>query len=113
MDLGCICYGKTHISFLNAAVFSAKKHAEKEIKAMQDKLKEGDKIVTYSGFSGVIKQVENDRLIVGIYPNDVEMSIERWAIAGIDDRTITTKDEKTTKDEEKEVKEDKTESKKD
>jgi len=93
------------------SVYSAKKNAEKEIQKMQDNLKEGDKIVTYSGFAGVIKKVENDRLIVAIYPNNVEMSIERWAIAGIDDRTITTEDKTTTKEKEKEENEDKIESK--
>ncbi len=95
------------------AVFSAKKNAEKDIKKMQENLKVGDKIITYSGFAGVIKKVEGDRLIVAIYPNEVEMSIEKWAIAGIDDRTLTTKDEDTTKDKEKEKNEDKTESKRD
>lgn len=80
----------------------AKKKQDKELKKMQDELKEGDKVVTYSGFSGSISKVFDDRIILKTYPNDVEISIEKWAIAGIDDRNLT--DEKNKKLSQKENK---------
>lgn len=66
----------------------AKKKQDKELKKMQDDIKEGDKIVTYSGLAGIVSKVLEDRIILKTYPNNVEISIEKWAIAGIDDRTI-------------------------
>lgn len=65
-----------------------RKKQEKELKKMQDNLKEGDKIVTFSGLSGVVDKIVEDRIIVKLYPNGNKISIEKWAIAGIDDRSI-------------------------
>lgn len=70
------------------SVYFQKNKQQKEIKKMQDDLKVGDKIITYSGLSGVIKEVLEDRIIVALYPENVNISIEKWAIAGLDDRTI-------------------------
>lgn len=64
------------------------KKREKELKAMQDSLKKGDKIITFSGLAGVVEDTKDDRIIVSLYPNKTLISIEKWAIAGIDDRTI-------------------------
>lgn len=64
------------------------KKAKKELKTMQDNLKKGDKIVTFSGLSGVIDEVLEDRIIVLLRPDDVKISIEKWAVSGIDDRNI-------------------------
>ena len=66
----------------------AKRKQDKELKKMQDDLKEGDKIVTYSGMAGVVSKVLEDRIILKTYPNEIEISIEKWAVAGLDDRTI-------------------------
>lgn len=66
----------------------AKKKQDKELKKMQDEIKKGDKIMTYSGISGVVSKVVDDRIILQTYPNNIEISIEKWAIAGIDDRNI-------------------------
>ena len=66
----------------------AKKKQDKELKKMQDELKEGDKIITYSGMAGTVSKILEDRIILKTYPNDVEISIEKWAVAGLDDRTI-------------------------
>ena len=60
----------------------------KKIKKMQDELKEGDKIITYSGLAGIIDKIEEDRIILKTYPDNVKISIEKWAVAGLDDRTI-------------------------
>lgn len=64
------------------------KKQEKELKKMQSEIKKDDKIVTYSGLSGIVSEVMEDRVILKVYPNMTEISIEKWAIAGIDDRKI-------------------------
>lgn len=68
-----------------------RKKQEKEIKKMQDDLKKGDKVITYTGLSGVIEEVLEDRIILKTNPDGVKLSIEKWAIAGLDDRTIENK----------------------
>lgn len=70
---------------------SYKKSQDKQLKKMQDELKVNDKIITYSGLSGTIKEVMEDRIIISLNPSNVEMSIEKWAVAGLDDRTIESK----------------------
>lgn len=69
------------------ATFPNIKH-QKELKKMQDELKKGDKIITFSGLSGVIDKVEEDRVILKLNPDGTKISIEKWAVAGLDDRTI-------------------------
>lgn len=61
---------------------------QKELKKMQDNLKKGDKVITFSGLAGVVEEVLEDRIIISLYPDKTKISIEKWAIAGIDDRTI-------------------------
>lgn len=68
-----------------------RKKQEKEIKKMQDDLKKGDKVITYTGLSGVIEEILEDRIILKTNPDNVKLSIEKWAIAGLDDRTIENK----------------------
>ena len=65
-----------------------RKKQEKEIKKMQDELKKGDKVITYTGLSGTIEDVLEDRIILKTRPDNVKLSIEKWAIAGVDDRNI-------------------------
>ena len=74
-----------------------RKKQEKEIKSMQDNLKKRDKVITYTGLSGIIEEVLEDRIILKTYPDDVKLSIEKWAVAGIDDRTIENKKIKEVK----------------
>lgn len=64
---------------------------EKELKKMQDDLKVGDKIITISGLTGVISEVLEDRVIVELHPDKNKVSIEKWAIAGLDVRTFDKK----------------------
>lgn len=61
---------------------------QKELKKMQDNLKKGDKVITFSGLAGVVEEILEDRIIISLYPDKTKISIEKWAIAGIDDRTI-------------------------
>lgn len=60
----------------------------KEIKKMQDDLKKGDKIITYTGLTGVIEDVLEDRIILLTNPDKIRLSIEKWAVAGLDDRKL-------------------------
>lgn len=60
----------------------------KEIKKMQDELKKGDKIITYTGLTGVIEDVLEDRIILLTNPDKNRLSIEKWAVAGLDDRKL-------------------------
>ena len=69
------------------ATWKNRKNA-KDLKKMQDELKKGDKIITFSGLSGVVDKIEEDRIIVSLYPDKTKISIEKWAVAGLDDRTI-------------------------
>lgn len=63
-----------------------KRKQDKLIKKMQDELKEGDKIITYSGLSGTIEKIDGERIILNTYPDSLKICIEKWAVAGIDDR---------------------------
>lgn len=85
----------------------AKRKQDKELKKMQDDLKEGDKIVTYSGMAGIVSKVLEDRIILKTYPNEIEISIEKWAVAGLDDRTIEDEKEDSKKVKNKENKKEK------
>ena len=68
--------------------FAERKRQEKNVKKMQDELKKGDKVVTFSGLSGEITEIEDDRIIIETNPDKVKLSVEKWAIAGLDDRNI-------------------------
>lgn len=63
------------------------KKNQKKLKEMQNNLKIGDKVITFSGLKGKIVKIEQDYVIVELYPSDTKISIEKWAIAGIDDRS--------------------------
>ena len=67
------------------------KKRDKELKEMQDSLKKGDNIITFSVLAGIVEDTKDDRIIVSLYPNKIVVSIEKWAIAGLDDRTIDFK----------------------
>ena len=64
------------------------KNQNKRIKQLQDNLKIGDKIITYSGLTGTIVEVLEDRIIIELNPERNKVSIEKWAVAGLDDRDI-------------------------
>ncbi len=67
---------------------SQRKKQDRELKKLQDNLKKGDKVITYSGLSGTIEKIEEDRIILKTYPDKVKISIEKWAVAGLDDRGV-------------------------
>ena len=76
---------------------SQKKKQDKQLKKMQQEIKEKDKIITYSGISGIVKEVLEDRVIIEVDPSKVCISIEKWAIAGSDDRNTEKKIKKEEK----------------
>ena len=80
-------------------VDSQRRQAEKKLKEMRENLKVDDKVVTFSGLAGVIEEILEDRVILKLYPDDGKVSIEKWAIAGLDDRYIGKEGEVGDKDE--------------
>lgn len=80
-------------------VDSQRRQAEKKLKEMRKNLKVDDKVVTFSGLAGVIEEIFEDRVILKLYSDDVKVSIEKWAIAGLDDRYIGKEGEIGGKDE--------------
>ena len=65
---------------------SQRKNQNKKIKQMQDDIKVDDKIITFSGISGKVVRIEDERVIIQLNPSNVEVAIEKWAIAGIDEK---------------------------
>lgn len=87
---------------------SERKSQNKEVKKMQSEIKKDDQIVTYSGMTGIVSEVLEDRVILKVYPSMQEISIEKWAIAGIDTRDMQyNKNEKVKEKENKTEKENK------
>lgn len=75
------------ILFIFYLAQAQKKRQEKQLKDMQNNLKKGDKIITYSGLSGIVEEITKDQIIVQLNPsNSIKIAIEKWAIAGIDER---------------------------
>ena len=87
------------IAFVYYMVDAQRRQSEKKLKEMRKNLQVGDKVVTFSGISGVIDEVLEDRIILKAYPDDIKFSIEKWAIAGLDDRYIGEEGEVGDKDE--------------
>jgi len=79
------------------------KRKAKEVKKMQEELKEGDNIVTFGGLSGKIVAVDDDEIVVELRPDKVKVSIEKWAVSYIDYRDIygDKKEENHANDDEK------------
>lgn len=75
------------LSIFYAGTWQRRKQ-QKELKKMQDNLKKDDRIITFSGLTGIVDEVMEDRVIVRIYPEKNKVSFEKWAIAGLDDRKI-------------------------
>ena len=65
-----------------------RKKQQKELEKMQNELKKDDNIITFTGLSGKVEEVLEDRVIVKLHPDNVKISIEKWAIASLDNRKI-------------------------
>jgi len=75
------------------STWQQKKQA-KLLKKMQEEIKENDKIITFSGLSGKVVSTSKDYVVVQLHPDDTKVTIERWAIAEIDQREYEGSDEK-------------------
>lgn len=60
----------------------------KSLRKMQNELKLNDNIITYSGLTGKIIEILEDRVVIETNPDKIKLSIEKWAVAGIDERNI-------------------------
>lgn len=58
---------------------------DKDLKEMQDNLKIGDKIITFSGLKGEIVEVNECNVIILSQPDSVKLSVEKWAVAGLEE----------------------------
>lgn len=65
---------------------SQRKNQNKKLKQIQDNVKIDDKIITYSGIRGKVTKVNDDSVIIKINPSEVEVSIEKWAIASVEEK---------------------------
>ena len=65
-----------------------RKQQQKKLKKMQNELKKGDKIITFSGITGEVDSILEERVIIKTYPSKEKLSIEKWAVAGLDDRKM-------------------------
>lgn len=90
MNMDYLRYGICIVTILVIFYFAQMPNriSNKKLKKIHDKLKVGDKIITYSGMSGVIVEVFDDRVVIELNPDKNRISIEKWAIAGLDDRDI-------------------------
>ena len=90
MNMDYLRYGICIVTILVIFYFAQMPNriSNKKLKKIHDELKVGDKIITYSGMSGVIVEVFDDRVVIELNPDKNRISIEKWAIAGLDDRDI-------------------------
>lgn len=77
---------------------SQRRSQDKEVKKMQSEIKKDDKIITYSGMTGIVSEVLEDRIVLKVNPSMQEISIEKWAIAGLDDRDMQYNKNENVKD---------------
>lgn len=73
------------IGLIFCFVYLPKREQEKKLTKLQQELKQGDKVITYSGLSGSIESIDKDRIVLLLNPDQIRISIERWAIAGIEE----------------------------
>lgn len=64
-----------------------KRKNDDHLKQLQDSLKKGDKIITFSGLRGVIDEVKENVVIVATEPDNIKLAIEKWAVAGIEEES--------------------------
>ena len=90
MNMEYVKYGAYILIILVVFYFtvSVEKRKSNKVKKMQQELKVGDRIITYTGLCGTVVELLEDRVIIEANPDKVRLSIEKWAIAGLDDRDI-------------------------
>ena len=58
---------------------------DKQVKAMLDALKPGDRITTIGGIYGTIKAIKDDTITLMVGHDQMEMVVARWAIRGVEE----------------------------
>ena len=53
---------------------------KKEVEYMRNNIAKGDKIVTIGGMIASVLNVEGDNVIIALKPNDIKMTIKKWAV---------------------------------
>jgi len=66
-------------------VYWPRKRQEKLIRAMQEEIKVGKNITTYSGITGEIISVVDENVIIEIQPDGIKFTIKKWAIMEINE----------------------------
>ena len=61
---------------------------DKQVKAMLDALKPGDRITTIGGIYGTIKNIKDDTITLYVGSDRMEMVVARWAIRGTEEVTV-------------------------
>jgi len=61
---------------------------DKQVKAMLDALKPGDRITTIGGIYGTIKNIKDDTITLYVGSDRMEMVVARWAIRGTEEVSV-------------------------
>jgi preprotein translocase subunit YajC len=73
---------------------------EKQVTAMRNAIKAGDKITTIGGIKGTVVKAKDDVLTLQVGADRVKLEIMRWAVSRVDEEKAVKK-EKDTDDEDK------------
>ena len=66
---------------------------DKQVKAMLDALKPGDRITTIGGIYGTIKAIKDDTITILVGHDQMEMVVARWAIRGVEEVSVENEGE--------------------
>ncbi len=66
---------------------------DKQVKAMLDALKPGDRITTIGGIYGTIKSIKDDTITLLVGHDQMEMVVARWAIRGVEEVSVENEGE--------------------
>ena len=69
------------------------KKKDKQVKAMLDALKPGDRITTIGGIYGTIKSIKDDTITLMVGHDQMEMVVARWAIRGVEEVSVENEGE--------------------
>lgn len=64
------------------------KKKDKQVKAMLDALKPGDRVTTIGGIYGTISSIKDDLITLAVGQSKTEMVFARWAIRNVDEATV-------------------------
>ncbi|MBO2516112.1 MAG: preprotein translocase subunit YajC [Clostridiales bacterium] len=64
------------------------KKKEKQVKAMLDALKPGDRVTTIGGIYGTVTSIKDDMITLAVGITKTEMVFARWAIRNVDEQGV-------------------------